>query len=112
MPAPTASTATVPRDPPTTPATYAGEVPWSDLLRAVLLTLVFGAPLGITMWALLDAARRPQWAWALADRSQVAWMTMIMLGVLLVCAGLGISGWYLWKIRPVIADAEAGKLPS
>ena len=64
-------------------------MPWGDLLRTVLLTLVFGAPLALTLWALLDAARRPQWAWALAERSQVAWMTMILLGALLVCAGVG-----------------------
>ncbi len=86
-------------------------MPWGDLLRTVLLTMVFGAPLALTLWALLDAARRPQWAWALAERSQVAWMTMILLGALLVCAGVAVSGWYLWKVRPVIADAEAGILP-
>ncbi len=87
-------------------------MPWGDLTRAVLAVVVFGAPLGLTLWALLDAARRPQWAWALADRNQVAWMTMILLGVLLVCAGVAISGWYLWKVRPVIAAAEAGILPA
>ena len=86
-------------------------MPWGDLLRTVLLTMVFGAPLALTLWALLDAARRPQWAWALAERSQVAWMTMILLGALLVCAGVAVSGWYLWKVRPGIADAEAGILP-
>lgn len=86
-------------------------MPWADLLRAILLTMVFGAPLAITLWALLDAARRPQWAWALAERSQVAWMTMILLGAFLVCAGLVVSGWYLWKVRPTIAAAESGRLP-
>lgn len=86
-------------------------MPWGDLLRTVLLTLVFGAPLALTLWALLDAARRPQWAWALAERNQVAWMTMILLGALLVCVGIAVSGWYLLKVRPVIAAAERGILP-
>lgn len=86
-------------------------MPWIDLARTVLVTLIFGAPLALTLLALLDAARRPQWAWALAERNQVAWMTMILLGVLLVCGGIAVSGWYLWKVRPVVAAAEEGRLP-
>lgn len=86
-------------------------MPWADLARTVLVTLVFGAPLALTLVALLDAARRPQWAWALADRNQVAWMAMILLGVLLVCGGIVVSGWYLWKVRPDVAAAEAGRVP-
>jgi hypothetical protein len=77
----------------------------------VVVTAVLGAPLALSVLALLDAARRPQWAWSLADRNQVAWMTMILVGTLLVCVGVGISGWYLWKVRPVVARAEAGILP-
>ena len=84
-------------------------MPWTDLLRVVLTTMVLGAPLALSVWALLDAARRPRWAWALADRNQVAWMTTILAGILFVCAGLAISGWYLLRVRPVIAAAEAGR---
>ncbi len=86
-------------------------MPWSDLLRTVALTAVFGAPLALSVWALLDAARRPQWAWALAERNQVAWMAMILAGVLLVCGGVVVSGWYLWRVRPLVAAAEDGRLP-
>lgn len=82
-----------------------------DLLRATLLTLLFGAPLALTLWALLDAARRPQWAWSLAERNQVLWMTLILVGVCSVCGGVAISGWYLLKVRPVVAAAEAGHIP-
>lgn len=78
----------------------------------VVVTTFFGAPLALSVWALLDAARRPQWAWALAERNQVAWMTAILAGVLLVCAGLAVSGWYLLKVRPVVAAAETGAPPS
>jgi hypothetical protein len=77
----------------------------------VLLTALFGAPLAISVWALLDAARRPQWAWALAERNQVAWMTAILAGVLFVCAGVAVSGWYLLRVRPVVAAAESGMPP-
>ncbi|MFV0317975.1 MAG: hypothetical protein ACK5O2_13575 [Microthrixaceae bacterium] len=86
-------------------------MPWAELARAVVLVVIFGAPLALTVWALLDAARRPQWAWALAERNQVLWMTAILAGVLLLCAGLAVSGWYLWKVRPVVAAAERGELP-
>lgn len=86
-------------------------MPWVDLARAVLVTMLFGAPLALTVVALLDAARRPQWAWALAERNQVAWMTMILLGALLVCGGILVSGWYLWKVRPEVAAAEQGRVP-
>jgi hypothetical protein len=62
------------------------------------------------VWALLDAARRPQWAWALAGRSQTGWMAGILFGVLTVIGGLCICAWYLTKIRPLIAAAEDGRI--
>ena len=67
-------------------------------------------PLGISVWALLDAARRPEWAWALAGRRRVVWMAAIMFGVLTVIGGLAISAWYLVGIRPRVRDAENGNL--
>jgi hypothetical protein len=67
-------------------------------------------PLGVSVWALLDAARRPEWAWALAGRRRVVWMSVIMFGVLSVIPGLIISSWYLVGIRPRVRDAEDGKL--
>ncbi len=85
-------------------------MPWADLARTIVVTMFFGAPLMLSLVALLDAARRPQWSWALAERNQVMWMAMIMAGVLLLCGGLAVSGWYLWKIRPEIAAAEAGRV--
>jgi hypothetical protein len=67
-------------------------------------------PLGISVWALLDAAHRPEWAWALAGRRRVAWMASIMFGVLTVVGGLIISSWYLAMIRPRIREAENGEI--
>jgi hypothetical protein len=84
-----------------------------DLTRLALgvaLTVAVSIPLAITVWALLDAARRPQWAWALAGRSQVAWMTGILFGALTVVIGLAVSLWYLAKVRPLIAAAEDGRI--
>ena len=80
----------------------------SDLALAVSVSLVAATPLAISAWAFLDVARRPSWAWSLAGRSQIAWMGAIGLGTITLVGGLVISGWYLVKIRPRIAAAEAG----
>jgi hypothetical protein len=76
-----------------------------------IFTAFFGCiPIGISVWALLDAAHRPEWAWALAGKRRVAWMAAIMFGVLTVIGGLIISAWYLTSIRPRIAAAEEGDI--
>ncbi|MEZ5141957.1 MAG: DUF2516 family protein [Acidimicrobiales bacterium] len=81
------------------------------LLWTVLLVTVSAIPLAISVWALLDCARRPSWAWALAGRNQAGWMAAILLGVLTVIGGLVVSLLYLATIRPRIADAEDGRFP-
>lgn len=81
-----------------------------DLAWAALVTVFFAIPIGITLWAFLDAARRPQWAWALAGRSQVLWMAVVLFAALTVVGGLCVSAWYLAKVRPVIAAAEEGHI--
>ena len=82
----------------------------SAIAGALAVAVLFSVPLAVTVWALLDAARRPQWAWALAGRSQVAWMAAIILGVLTLVGGLLISSWYLLQVRPDIAAAEDGRI--
>jgi hypothetical protein len=62
------------------------------------------------VWALLDAARRPQWAWALAGRRQVVWMAGIMFSALTVLGGVLVSSWYLTRVRHEIAAAEDGRV--
>lgn len=84
----------------------------SDLLGAMVVTALCAIPLGISLWALLDCARRPAWAWALAERRQVVWMAAILVGFLTVIGGLMISGWYLVRVRPEIRDAEEGRFRS
>jgi hypothetical protein len=86
-------------------------VPWSDLVATAGGLLLVGIPLMVSVAALLDAARRPQWAWSLAERNQLLWLAMILGGVLSVVLGLIISGWYLVKVRPVVAAAERGQVP-
>lgn len=81
-----------------------------DLGVAIALALFAAIPLSLTIWALLDAARRPQWAWALSGRRQVVWMAVIMFSALTVLGGLVVSTWYLTRIRHEIAGAEQGRL--
>jgi len=83
----------------------AGQFAW-----AVVVTVFACVPLGVSMWAFLDAARRPQWAWALSSHRQVVWMVAIPFGVLTVVGGLVISLWYLLRVRPVVAAAERGDI--
>jgi hypothetical protein len=78
------------------------------LAGAVLLTVGACVPLGLSMWALLDITRRPSWAWALAEREQVLWLAAVLVGTLLLLAGMAISIWYLVRVRPLIAAAEHG----
>ena len=83
----------------------------SDLAVALVVATLAAVPLGVTLWALLDAARRPQWAWALSGRRQVVWMAAIMFGALTVIGGLCLSAWYLTRVRQEIAAAEDGQVP-
>lgn len=82
----------------------------SDLAVALVLAVAAAIPLALSLWALLDAARRPQWAWALAERRQVVWMAAIMLGTLTVIGGLLLSAYYLARVRHEVAAAEDGRI--
>ena len=62
------------------------------------------------MWALLDAARRPEWAWALAGRRRVVWMALILVGGMTVLVGVAVALIYLVRVRPEIAAAEDGRV--
>ena len=62
----------------------------------VIVWLLIGLiPISLSLWALLDCARRPPWAWSMAGRSQVAWLGAIAFGVFLLIFGIAISVWDL-----------------
>jgi hypothetical protein len=81
-----------------------------DVAWAFVFTVVLCAPLAMSVWALLDAARRPEWAWVLAGRNRVTWIALILMGTFISCAGVAISLWYLLKVRPLVAAAEEGRI--
>ena len=80
------------------------------LAQEMALIALAAIPLAISVWALLDIARRPAWAWGLSGHNRVGWMAAVLLGTCSVIGGLVISGLYLLRIRPRVADAEAGRL--
>lgn len=90
----------------TAPETVTG----GDVAWAVVVTALACIPLAVSLWALLDAARRPRWVWALSRHSQTPWMAAVVAGVLLTVVGLGISLWYLVRIRPELRAIERGEL--
>jgi len=75
---------------------------------ALVLACFAAIPLGLTIWALLDAAGRPEWAWALTGRRRVVWMVLIMFSALTVVGGMAVSVWYLTRVRPEVAATESG----
>ncbi len=81
-----------------------------DIVETIAVLVLLGIPLGLTAWAFLDAAARPRWVWAFAERRQVVWMCAIGFGVLTVIGGLIISSWYLVRVRSALAAIEAGNL--
>lgn len=82
-----------------------------DLLGAIGVTAVLCIPIGLSLWALTDCARRPSWAWALSGRGQAQWMAAILMGTLICPVGVVVSTVYLTRIRQSVFDAEQGKLP-
>jgi hypothetical protein len=80
-----------------------------ELFIVIIEITIASIPLGLSLWALLDCARRPAWAWALTKRSQAVWMATILVGILLLPVGLAVSGWYLLKVRAEIAGIESGR---
>jgi hypothetical protein len=75
---------------------------------AALVLVLLCVPLALSGWAFLDAAKRPQWAWAMTRHRQVVWMAAIMFGALLLPVGLAVSTYYLRRVRLAVAAAEAG----
>ena len=81
-----------------------------DIVQAIAFWGVIAIPIAITGGAFLDAARRPEWAWALAGRRRVIWMAALMGGIITFVAGPPIAIVYFMTARRDVADAEKGRL--
>jgi hypothetical protein len=81
-----------------------------DLLGAIGSVLLLASPLILVGLAFLDAARRPEWAWALAGRRRVMWMAMLIAGGATVVAAPLFALAYFLTARRDVARAERGEL--
>jgi hypothetical protein len=81
-----------------------------EMVRALVSLVLACVPIGLSLWAFLDVAHRPAWAWALADRNRLVWLAAIGLGVLFCGLGVVVSVYYLVRVRPQIAAVESGRL--
>ena len=78
------------------------------VLNAIGFWILVGSPLILALLAFLDAARRPAWAWALAERRQVLWMAMIGGATITWVGGALAAILYAFTARPRVRDAENG----
>jgi hypothetical protein len=72
---------------------------WTLVVCLFLLGLI-----GVTIWAIVDAVRRPREAFSLAGSSKALWVTLLVVFAVLaffVAALLGTV--YLIRIRPRVA---------
>ena len=81
-----------------------------SLARVLLGLLVAAAPIGLSVWAMLDAAHRPEWAFAFVNRNRTTWVAACAVGILFCGPGIVVSLWYLLRVRPQVAGVEAGRL--
>jgi hypothetical protein len=82
----------------------------TDLLWAAASVIVLALPLILTAVAFIDAARRPEWAWALAGRRRVMWMALLVAGGATVIAAPLFAAAYFLIARRDVAAAEKGRL--
>jgi hypothetical protein len=75
------------------------------LALAGFVVLVAVAGFIVVVWALIDAVRRPSWAWAEADQQLIVWIVAILLG------GIVGGAIYLVVAKPKL-DAAVAAGPS
>jgi hypothetical protein len=74
-------------------------------LPELLILLVLLALLIIPIWAIIDAAARPDSQWAAAGQSKVRWLVFLTVGSFLPVIGLVLLIVYLASIRPQLQRA-------
>lgn len=72
------------------------------MTAAVVLGYLF------TVAVLIDAARRPAFAWAAADRDRTYWIGGLVVGLLLIPVGVGFAICYLAGVLPRLSHSDYG----
>jgi hypothetical protein len=63
---------------------------------------------GVVLWGLIDAAVRPDPAWAAAGQNKTVWVVLQVVGLFFCAIGLILSLVYLLAIRPRVRAAQLG----
>lgn len=72
----------------------------------LVIVLVLLVPLGVTVFAIVDGARRPEWAWQQAGQNKALWIALQAVGIFFCALGVIMSIIYLAAIRPKLILAE------
>lgn len=73
-----------------------------------MILLVALVPVGVTVFAIVDGAGRPEWAWQRAGQSKAVWIALEAVGIFVCFLGLIMSIIYLATIRPKLVLAQQG----
>ena len=77
-----------------------------EFLVIVSISILAVAPLVLGIWAIVDAAKRPEAAWLAIGKSRAMWITLIAVFTFFCnLVGLVLSIVYLTSIRPQLAAA-------
>jgi hypothetical protein len=64
------------------------------------------APIGLMVWVIVDAANKPDAAWAAVGKSRATWITLIAVFTFLcTIVGVVLSIVYLVSVRPQLHAA-------
>ena len=74
----------------------------------LVILLVALVPVGVTVFAIVDGAGRPEWAWQRAGQSKAVWIALEAVGIFVCFLGLIMSIIYLATIRPKLVLAQQG----
>jgi len=79
-------------------------------IETIAITTLFALPLCVTVAAILDAAHRPRWVWALSRHTQLFWLAGLLFSTLVVVGGVAAALWYAVRVRPDLIALESGDL--
>ena len=76
---------------------------------ALTFIIILGlAAFALTIWGIVDAATRPDAAWAAIGQNKVLWIVLMVVLALLCGLGWIVALIYLLSIRPKLAAAQGG----
>jgi Na+-transporting NADH:ubiquinone oxidoreductase subunit NqrE len=82
--------------------------PIEIVIIVVLALVLVGLSLALPIWAIVDAAGRPDAVWTAAGQNKVLWIVLIAALTVTCGAGWIVAIVYLAAIRPKLVAAQAG----